>query len=250
MITSRYGCKFHFDPTSRLDYYAAHDGLCPWLLQHLAAVIDESAVAVDVGASAGYIGLEIARFAPNGHVYLFEPERSQYTRLCDNLSLNGFRNVSIACQALQDEPTRKSCRLSIRGYQDGDGFMNLGLSTIEPAKTCVSGSVEVPCTTLDEIAQNFDRLNLLKIDTEGSEFRVMLGGLQTIRRFRPVIVYESLPELDKEFGTNNTVCCFELLRLLGYKQNLMTPAGLQLISQYEVVQGDVLATPAEDKNGT
>lgn len=247
VIASRYGCKFYQDPTSRLDFFATNDRICPWLLQHLAEVIDESAVAVDVGANAGYVGLEIARYATKGHVHFFEPIQTHFWRLCDNVDLNGLRNVTLYSQALQGNPKQTSCDMQVRGYRDGDGFMNLGLSTLETAKTCLMGIERVACSTLDLIAQHLDRLDLIKIDTEGSEFRVLLGGLQTIHRFRPVIVYEFLPELDKEFGTNNTVCCFEMLRLLGYKQNLMSPEGLRLISQYEFLQGDVLATPEEQK---
>lgn len=49
---------------------------------------------------------------------------------------------------------------------------------------------DVPVTTLDTALLGTGRIDFIKIDTEGMEFAVLLGGAKTIRQHKPVIMFE------------------------------------------------------------
>ena len=50
----------------------------------------------------------------------------------------------------------------------------------------------VPTTTIDEFVKELqiDRLDFIKIDTDGHEFEVLLGARKAIERFKPQIIFE------------------------------------------------------------
>jgi hypothetical protein len=48
--------------------------------------------------------------------------------------------------------------------------------------------------TLDEVLRGLDRVDVLKIDIEGSEYKAIKGGEDLIRRHEPVIATEFLPD--------------------------------------------------------
>jgi FkbM family methyltransferase len=50
--------------------------------------------------------------------------------------------------------------------------------------------ISVQTDLLDNIIPDILRIDLLKIDVEGAEFRVMKGAARTIRRWKPVIIFE------------------------------------------------------------
>src|SRR3712207_7464568 len=50
-----------------------------------------------------------------------------------------------------------------------------------------------PYTTLFRsvmLAGSYGRLDFIKIDTEGNEYRVLLGAQNSIARFRPYVIFE------------------------------------------------------------
>jgi hypothetical protein len=58
----------------------------------------------------------------------------------------------------------------------------------EPQQRRVDGSGP---TTLDEIIPVDEQIALIKIDAEGAELPIIRGGLATIRRCRPLIIFET-----------------------------------------------------------
>ena len=79
---------------------------------------------------------------------------------------------------------------------DGEGD---GRLAIDPANTGLSrlwsdrGGIDVRLRRLDSIVaeQALERVDLIKIDVEGQERGVFAGAVETLRRFRPAIVFES-----------------------------------------------------------
>jgi len=65
---------------------------------------------------------------------------------------------------------------------------NTGHTHIDPA-TLGTGDTEV--YRLDDL--DLDEVDYIKMDCEGFEYRVIQGGLETIRRCRPVVVLEQKP---------------------------------------------------------
>lgn len=175
---------------------------------------------MDVGANAGLLTLPFAKHVPKGKVYAFEPDMENYKQLEKNIELNSLSNVIPQCIALQDDPSIKGIEFSQRRVIDGDKLINRGLSTLEKIPLYTVSRYTVQCSTVDQfVKQNkLHTVDFIKIDVEGSEYKVLKGGKDSIENFCPIIHYEYSTTIDKLTNSNNTNKSFSFLSELGYKQ--------------------------------
>lgn len=149
----------------------------------MRACLKPTARAIDVGAHDGAILREMIEIAPSGTFDAFEPLPEFAEKL--RLSFHGDRRVVIHQVALSDargamefqhvvsNPAYSGLRRRVYARPD---------ETIE--------AIRVDAVPLDEMAENFDRLDFLKIDVEGGEVNVLRGAAETIARFKPTVVFE------------------------------------------------------------
>jgi FkbM family methyltransferase len=161
----------------------------------IAEHLREGMTFVDVGANEGiFTLLAAAKVGPTGAVHAFEPSPREQSRLRANVDLNRFGQVVVHPMALGHEPG--TATLNVAGA-DHPGHNTLGgFSYAETAPT----AVQVQVDTLDRVVERsgLKRIDLIKIDVEGSETAVVQGAAQTLERFRPVIVIEAFePSLEK-----------------------------------------------------
>src|SRR5207249_4766035 len=146
----------------------------------ISKLIGPGMTVVDVGANAGVFTLEAAKLVgAQGSVHAFEPSPRDSERLLANVSLNALANVHVHAEALgratgQRGPAGSRARPP-RQHTIG------GFSYAADARAY---SVEVDVTSLDDFAaaQRLTRLDLLKIDVEGSETAVLQGARESLRR--------------------------------------------------------------------
>ncbi|HJZ62043.1 MAG TPA: FkbM family methyltransferase [Miltoncostaeaceae bacterium] len=165
---------------------AAHDGRFePHVMATLVRLLPRDGVAIDVGANVGAIALVLARAAPDGRVIAFEASPATVPVLRANLAANGEGGVEVVPVALGDRGG--SVRLSAIAAGAGGSF-------VSPREAHGEGA-EVAATTLDDWveARGLERLDLIKIDVEGSEPRVLDGARRTLARHRPALVVECNP---------------------------------------------------------
>ncbi|HET7489712.1 MAG TPA: FkbM family methyltransferase [Acidimicrobiales bacterium] len=158
----------------------------PGLLALLARRLAPDAVALDVGANIGPVTLAMSRLCPRGRVFALEPAPSNYAYLRANLAANRAGNVSAECLALYDT----------------EGRLSFAESADDPAGSHVGeGSTSVDATTLDCFVaeRGIARIDLVKMDVEGSELRVLRGGQATLTRLRPDLVFEVNPVVLRRF---------------------------------------------------
>src|SRR5262249_27455239 len=68
------------------------------------------------------------------------------------------------------------------------------VADLEPASDLPPGARLIPTATLDDLLAGLDRVDMIKLDVEGAEFRVLRGAARTLQR-RPLVVSELSPEL-------------------------------------------------------
>ena len=154
---------------------------------HLAEVLaDSKAVIVDVGANAGAFSLPIIKRAGKGaRAALFEPNPVMRARLEVNLALNDLGAARVFDCAISD--TEGTARLHFPGNGNlGQGRIGQGYD----GPNAREGG-EVPLRPLaDCLAEaGFDTVDLLKVDVEGLEDRVIAPLLQTEGAPRPRLIY-------------------------------------------------------------
>lgn len=151
----------------------------------LVQFLKEGDVCLDVGANIGfYTLLASALVGESGRVYAFEPTPRTFNILTTNSDTK--KNVVRVNAALMDAEGKKE----LADY----GAEMSGLNTMFPSDAPRNASVEthlVQATTLDAYCKSHDiRPTFIKIDTEGAEEAVLLGGRQTLAAHHPVLVIE------------------------------------------------------------
>lgn len=138
---------------------------------------------LDLGANIGFHTLALARtVGAQGRVTAIEPQRYCFQLLCANVTLNQLPHVLCLRAAVGDQPGTCAVPLNEPTARHNAGATEVSLT---PGSDKTD---EVPLITLDSLA--LTRCDLIKIDTEGFEDRVVLGGHRTIAGFRPVLYIE------------------------------------------------------------
>ncbi len=141
--------------------------------QHLRSLFqDKAATIVDVGANAGVFSLPIAKVTgPEAKFILVEPNPEMVARLRTNAALNGLTQVQIEEVAVGDVAGEARLYFSPNG---NPGEARLDVSFPEDA-----GGINVPVVPLPDLVagHGVSEIDLLKVDVEGLEDRVILPAL-------------------------------------------------------------------------
>ena len=131
--------------------------------------LDEETVVVDVGGHHGFYSV-LGSYFTDETVTVFEIDKNNLNHLQRNVELNES-NVEIISKAVSDSVGRENFNM------EGTGLSSIG----------ESGDI-VKTTTLDSELQV--EPDIIKIDVEGAELKVLKGAENTIDNFRPVIFIE------------------------------------------------------------
>ena len=222
ILKGTYDILYKILPHSALDFHIVKHGIIQdWIVTRLNQLIDDDGIIFDIGANAGLMTLPFAKKSVlNGFIYAFEPDEENYNQLKDNLELNSCSNVLASQMAIQNDPSVSSIKFFKRRAVDGDKLTNRGLSSLEKMSNHNVSDYSVPCSTIDIFTEqnNITKLDFIKIDVEGSEYRVLNGGIKTIETLKPIILYEYSTTIDKLSKSENTIKSFNLLQKLRYQQ--------------------------------
>jgi FkbM family methyltransferase len=138
-------------------------------MSFLLHLLQEDDYFIDVGSNSGSYSI-LGGAVTGARVIAIEPVRETYDRLVRNLDLNCLETTSTALNV---------------GLGSEFGFLSM-TSALDTTNQIVigethSGTVQVEITTLDEIAKNLDPV-LIKIDVEGWETEVLIGGFKTLQK--------------------------------------------------------------------
>ena len=147
---------------------------------HLERFLGATGVFIEVGANTGKYSIKAAKhYGDTGVVLAIEPFPDLYATMSRSVQANHFTNVRLRSVCISDH------------ISAGTLWMNKGephLFSLVRRDDAASGlsTLSVP---LDELFkwEGLDRLDYLKIDAEGMEDKVLLGGRETIARFRPIL---------------------------------------------------------------
>ncbi len=136
---------------------------------------------IDVGANWGYFTLlAMSLTGSGGRIISLEPDPRLFERLTSNIELNAPPHTAVTALAIAASDARGVALL--RGYDEDQG--NRGLSRMSDHAVDGSSSFSVATDTLDAIceARGIDHVDVMKIDVEGAEGRVLRGMVRLIER--------------------------------------------------------------------
>jgi FkbM family methyltransferase len=187
----------------------------PETFRIIDALLPVSDVVFDIGANSGLFALYAALERPRCRVLAFEPTPSSAASLAHNVEVNGLGNVTCHEAAVCDHDG------TVAFFVPPGESLPLGASTLESFREA-GVRFEVAAMRLDTIVQQeaIGRVDLIKVDTEGTEPTVLAGARALLERDQPWIVCEVL------HGLTETGLHAELDRL-GYRYFAITGRGLQ-----------------------
>jgi FkbM family methyltransferase len=149
---------------------------------------EPAATCIDVGANHGDFTATLLAVLPAPRIHAFEPAPATFARLSQRYASDS--RVKLTQAGLGDKPGDFSLQIFDNGALNS--FLPLAAGAAGVFGTAAQGQESVPVITLDAYAarQGLGRLDLLKIDTQGFELRVLQGALGLLQagRIRSVLL--------------------------------------------------------------
>jgi FkbM family methyltransferase len=162
-------------------------------IDEIVKYVKNKSYVIQAGGNMGMWPVKYATIFEN--VFTFEPDDINLYCLKKNVNSN---NITVYPYAV-GETTRNIS-------------MEVMLEKNRGANRVVFGG-DTPMITIDEL--NFEGCDLLQLDVEGFEHQAVLGAIETIKKFKPVIVLE-LKSHGEHYGfTDDETINF--VKSLGYK---------------------------------
>ena len=179
-----YPCRFETRNGERLVLETFEDLVTAWMIfiRHDYAVEVDCRTIVDAGANIGAFSLFAARCAPRARIIALEPFLSTFERLRSHVERSPYRD-------------RITCRSWALSSNDGarqmdDALMGSQFRALLSPDAARAG-VEVESVTLASLLEReqLDRVDLLKLDIEGSEYEILESvPVAVLRRVRAVVM--------------------------------------------------------------
>lgn len=144
-------------------------------------------IVLDIGAHIGYYTLIAAKIVgTKGKVYAFEPNQKTFEILKKNVEKNGYKNVILVNKAISDK--NGQAELYLNEENTGDHRL---YNSRDKRK-----SIKVETITLDTyFKDNNIKINLIKMDIQGSEVKALRGSKTIIKRNKDIkIISEFWPK--------------------------------------------------------
>lgn len=148
----------------------------------LKKVLNANSNCIDVGCHKGEILNDFIHFAPKGKHFAFEPIPYMY----ENLKKKFEGKAQIFPFALSNEKGESTFQI-VKNAPAYSGLRNRRYNDIKNPEI---EQIKVETNKLDDIISNETKIDLIKIDVEGGEFDVIRGGIELIKRDKPVIIFE------------------------------------------------------------
>jgi FkbM family methyltransferase len=149
-------------------------------------VASRTRTLLDVGANIGLVSLAVLDAVPDASIFAFEPGLHQHDLFAETIRANRLADrVTLSPLALSDRVGTARFAVHTTRHAAGDGFLDTG-------RAGRTRFVSVRTDTLDEWWARSGRppVDVVKLDTEGSELLILRGASELIDRCRPVIFLE------------------------------------------------------------
>jgi FkbM family methyltransferase len=175
-----WGLRMRVDPSEDHGRSLYHFGIYDLILSEaIWRLLDSGERAIDIGSNIGYVtGLMAARLGPQGDVLAFEPHPKIFAELV--LNINGWANRPIA--TIRPFPLALSSKTGSAYLEQSRNFdRNRGTSRV---RTNGGSCLRVKTTRLDDVCSEYGDVDLVKLDVEGHELEVLLGGQSVLESGR------------------------------------------------------------------
>lgn len=202
------------------------------MVKEIIKKLPENAAVFDVGANIGWYSIMIKKCFEGVNVYSFEPAPENYARLQKNfrlndLSVDGLMNIGFY---------KEKGKLDFYFQPERTGASSIKNNLEQEIET-----IQVDMDAMDSwiTEHNTGALDFIKCDVEGAELFVFQGGIESIKKYKPVIMSEMLRKWSANFQYHPN----DMIRLLeGVEYQCYVLAGNHKLKRFGYVDEETKET--------
>lgn len=180
-------------------------------IRYMLKKLKTSDIAVDIGCHKGGYTYWMQKKIKKGKIYAFEPQSKLCTYLEKIIKIFDYKNVILENKALSSIAQKQNdffIPITKQGSSPGASMKKL-------ANKIPFKKSNITTTTLDAyFFENTIYPNFIKMDVEGFEKKILLGGIKLLKHTKPTIIMECENRLIDEGA--NIFDIFQILLHLGY----------------------------------
>ncbi len=194
-------------------------------------LINDGDVVLDIGANIGWYSICVLLKRKGVSVYSFEPIKSSFHYLKQNLQLNHLNSDYAYNFGFSNE------NRSVKFYYDVRFAMASSMANLREDEDTIIEECEIK--KLDDFISatpSMKKIDFIKCDVEGAEFFVFQGATETIKKNKPVIFTEMLRKWAAKFNYHpNEIISF----MSGFGYQCFTTDGQRLFPFSTMDEGTV-----------
>lgn len=154
-------------------------------LKHVIAGIEGEVNFVDVGASVGEFVIDMATCNKIVSVTAFEPHPESAEAIRKSCSVNGFKDVRVVQKIVTNRKEDLFFHEDKRSPTASHVIRSAAAETMS-----AQNFMQIPGTTLDDELRDVTGKTIVLMDVEGEEYSVIQGGVEFIRKWKPLLIFE------------------------------------------------------------
>ena len=194
-------------------------------LDKLFSLCAKGNTIIDIGANIGYTILNFAKLVGHeGAIFGFEPDPINFERCNHNIVQNNFTNIHLSKCGLGESMGKFLLHVPSPQNRGGNRIIN--------EKTEGETNV-IEVITLDDFVRQkqINKIDLIKIDVEGYELKILKGGESTLKKFKPTLFIEIDDNNLKQQG-HSVLLIVDFIKSLGYNNIMRADNDQNISSQY------------------
>ena len=200
-------------------------------IKMIETFLKADSVILDIGANVGWYSMHLAISVPRGKVIAFEPIPKIFDYLKRNIALNNIKNIETYNFGLSEK------KEVVEFYFDPKLTGATSLRNLHENREKIK--IECNVEKMDDIIPRITtRIDFIKCDVEGAEILVVKGGLEVLKKHKPVLFLEMLRKWSAKFDYHPNDIIL-ILKEIGYK--CYCAKGEKLV-EVESVNEDTLET--------
>ena len=175
----------------------------------LKPYINSDSVVLDIGSNFGQLAIEFSKIAKTVHA--FEAHPFIHEVMSRNFKENSCNNIVSHVGAVWDD-------VNLELFYPEPNFKRwkcLGSHGIEPYVKVNDNGVIVKSLTIDSL--NLNKVDVVKIDIQGSDLRAMKGMVNTIQKYKPIIIFEFENDLARDVFRETKEMYLNFVKEINYK---------------------------------
>ncbi|HEY42267.1 MAG TPA: FkbM family methyltransferase [Dehalococcoidia bacterium] len=159
-----------------------------YILETIKKELSEGDFVIDIGANIGYYALLEAKIVgARGRVYAIEPVPESADLLRKNIELNGYSNIEVYQIAIGDK--KESAPIHIARQRNISSMRQI---SSHAESGILSQDVNVDVLTLDDFLKDRPHPQMIRMDVEGYECRIINGMEKTLGENTPLTLFIEL----------------------------------------------------------